>query len=109
MNELKSLGRYRIKGVLGKGAMGLVYDGLDPTLDRRVAIKTILTSALDEVADSLTTHQALEELDEATLQLFWRDWPRIQSWAGSLWRQLQDEMAERAGPAGGDVDTGGGD
>src|SRR5439155_2157597 len=42
------LGRYRIKGVLGKGAMGLVYDGLDPTLDRRVAIKTILTSALDE-------------------------------------------------------------
>ena len=48
MNELKSLGRYRIQGVLGKGAMGLVYDGLDPTLDRRVAIKTILTSALDE-------------------------------------------------------------
>jgi serine/threonine-protein kinase len=46
--ELKSLGRYRIQGVLGKGAMGLVYDGVDPTLDRRVAIKTILTSALDE-------------------------------------------------------------
>ena len=48
MQELKSLGRYQIKGVLGKGAMGLVYDGLDPTLDRRVAIKTILTSTLDE-------------------------------------------------------------
>jgi serine/threonine-protein kinase len=46
--ELKSLGRYRIQGVLGKGAMGLVYDGLDPTLARRVAIKTILTSTLDE-------------------------------------------------------------
>jgi serine/threonine-protein kinase len=46
--ELKSLGRYRIQGVLGKGAMGLVYDGVDPTLDRRVAIKTILTSTLDE-------------------------------------------------------------
>ena len=45
---LESLGRYRIRGVLGKGAMGLVYDGLDPKLDRRVAIKTILTSALDE-------------------------------------------------------------
>jgi serine/threonine-protein kinase len=28
--------------------MGLVYDGLDPTLNRRVAIKTILTTTLDE-------------------------------------------------------------
>jgi serine/threonine protein kinase len=45
--ELKSLGRYQIQGVLGKGAMGLVYDGLDPNLNRRVAIKTILTSKLD--------------------------------------------------------------
>jgi serine/threonine-protein kinase len=44
----KSLGRYEVRGVLGKGAMGLVYDGLDPTLQRRVAIKTILTATLDE-------------------------------------------------------------
>ena len=48
MDELKSLGRYQIQGILGKGAMGLVYDGLDPNLDRRVAIKTILTSKLDK-------------------------------------------------------------
>ena len=48
MSELKKLGRYEIKGVLGKGAMGLVYDGVDPTLNRRVAIKTILTKNLDE-------------------------------------------------------------
>ena len=48
MDELKSLGRYQIRGVLGKGAMGLVYDGLDPNLNRRVAIKTILTSKLDK-------------------------------------------------------------
>ena len=46
--ELKSLGRYEIRGVLGKGAMGLVYDGLDPRLARRVAIKTIRTTSLDE-------------------------------------------------------------
>ena len=65
--------------------------------------------ALDEVAYSITADAAVEELDEATLQLFWRDWPRIQSWAGSLWRQLDEELAEMASPAGGDVDTGGGD
>jgi serine/threonine-protein kinase len=48
--ELKSLGRYQIQGVLGKGAMGLVYDALDPNLNRRVAIKTILTRKLDAEA-----------------------------------------------------------
>src|SRR5256885_9781557 len=48
MSELKSLGRYKVNGVLGKGAMGLVYDGHDAQLDRRVAIKTILTRNLDE-------------------------------------------------------------
>ena len=48
MGELKSLGRYQIRGVLGKGAMGLVYDGHDATLKRRVAIKTIQTRDLDE-------------------------------------------------------------
>ena len=50
MDELKTLGRYQIQGVLGKGAMGLVYDGLDPNLNRRVAIKTILTRKLDPEA-----------------------------------------------------------
>jgi eukaryotic-like serine/threonine-protein kinase len=48
VSDLKQLGRYAINGVLGKGAMGLVYDGLDPSLNRRVAIKTIITRNLDE-------------------------------------------------------------
>jgi serine/threonine protein kinase len=50
VEEIKTLGRYKIQGVLGKGAMGLVYDGIDPNLDRRVAIKTILTRKLDPEA-----------------------------------------------------------
>ena len=50
MEDLKSLGRYQIQGVLGKGAMGLVYDGVDPNLGRRVAIKTILTRRLEAEA-----------------------------------------------------------
>ena len=45
--DRKELGRYKITGVLGKGAMGLVYYGLDPRLSRRVAIKTILKSNLE--------------------------------------------------------------
>ena len=48
MADPKKLGRYEVKGVLGKGAMGLVYDGVDPQLNRRVAIKTIITKNLDE-------------------------------------------------------------
>ena len=47
-SELKTLGRYNIERVLGKGAMGVVYEGLDPRLGRRVAIKTILKSHLDD-------------------------------------------------------------
>jgi serine/threonine protein kinase len=43
---MTQLGRYQLKSVLGRGAMGLVYEAQDPRLDRRVAIKTILKSHL---------------------------------------------------------------
>jgi len=46
--SLKKLGRYDLIRVLGKGAMGLVYEGRDPNLDRRVAIKTIKVENLSE-------------------------------------------------------------
>ena len=35
------IGRYVIERILGQGAMGLVYLGRDPSLDRPVAIKTV--------------------------------------------------------------------
>jgi serine/threonine-protein kinase len=40
-SENPTLGRYEIVGELGKGAMGIVYKGLDPKIHREVAIKTI--------------------------------------------------------------------
>ena len=47
---IQKLGRYELMRVLGKGAMGLVYEGRDPNLDRRVAIKTIRVENLSEDA-----------------------------------------------------------
>jgi eukaryotic-like serine/threonine-protein kinase len=48
--SLTKLGRYDLIRVLGKGAMGLVYEGRDPNLERRVAIKTIRVENLSEEA-----------------------------------------------------------
>jgi serine/threonine-protein kinase len=39
-----TVGRYKITGELGRGAMGAVYRGVDPKLDRTVAIKMISSS-----------------------------------------------------------------
>ena len=39
------LGRYQVEKELGKGAMGVVYQGRDPKIGRVVAIKTLALSA----------------------------------------------------------------
>ncbi len=46
------LGRYRVLKELGRGAMGLVYLGKDPTIQRLVAIKTMRLDHIDQ-ADKL--------------------------------------------------------
>lgn len=58
--EIANLGRYQILGTLGKGAMGHVYKGIDPAINRPVALKTI---RLDFVNDP-------EEMEELKERLF---------------------------------------
>ncbi len=41
----KKLGRYEVERLLGRGAMGAVYQGRDPAIDRTVAIKLVQTAA----------------------------------------------------------------
>ena len=43
MKTVQSIGRYRVDGLLGTGAMGDVYRAYDPVIDRPVAIKVVRT------------------------------------------------------------------
>ncbi len=48
------LGRFRIRGVLGEGAMGVVYLGHDPHIDRQVAIKTMRVAASEDAGPGVS-------------------------------------------------------
>ena len=48
MSHPQKLGKYLITGVLGEGAMGVVYKGFDPGIERAVAIKTVRRQVLDD-------------------------------------------------------------
>jgi ectoine hydroxylase-related dioxygenase (phytanoyl-CoA dioxygenase family) len=53
---------------------------------------------LEELRDSVTPEQAHAAFDETTLQLFWKKWPSLSMWAGSLWRMLCEELDTPATP-----------
>jgi serine/threonine protein kinase len=45
----RTIERFKVRGVLGRGGMGVVLRAYDPTLDREVAIKTIRTDRSGQV------------------------------------------------------------
>lgn len=66
---LQQIGKYRIEGVLGHGAMGVVYRGMDDTLQRPVAIKTIHAHLLnDDFGEQLLQRFKTEALAAARCQ-----------------------------------------
>ncbi len=52
MTAIRKLGKYEIRGELGRGAMGIVYAGFDPMIGRLVAIKTIRSDQLAGTASA---------------------------------------------------------
>ena len=64
---------------------------------------------LQAVADDVTPDEAADAFDDATLQVFWRDWPNVTSWAGALWRRLDADLSRASTPPQDDFDDVGGE
>jgi tRNA A-37 threonylcarbamoyl transferase component Bud32 len=61
LDKLKEIGRYKLLGLLGQGGMGVVYEGYDAGLERRVAIKLMRADILDEQMRLVYTERLLRE------------------------------------------------
>jgi TonB family protein len=53
------IGPYRIEGELGRGAMGVVFRGVDPVIGRTVAVKTIHLSEFQDPTDRNSLEERL--------------------------------------------------
>lgn len=54
---MEAIGKYKITGELGKGAMGIVYKALDPDINREVAIKLIRSDTAYEDSEKEEAHR----------------------------------------------------
>jgi len=44
---VETIGKYQVQRVLGRGGMGTVYEALDPFINRKVAVKTMIAGLAD--------------------------------------------------------------
>ena len=89
MMTLKKIGKYEIIRELGKGATSIVYEALDPFVNRHVAMKVVMQEALgdkehgrlshphivsiyDAVADDEASYIVMEYVDGTTLEQYSR-------------------------------------
>lgn len=64
-----SLGRYQVSGLLGKGAMGNVYRGVDPAINRPVALKTIRLDFVNDPEEEAELKERLHREAQAAGKL----------------------------------------
>src|SRR5215813_11350810 len=50
-SALRAVGKYRVDSIIGRGAVGIVYKGYDPQIERPVALKTLRADVLEVVPD----------------------------------------------------------
>jgi hypothetical protein len=64
--NITHFGRYEVLGILGKGAMGIVFQGVDPKINRHVAIKTLqLSDSLDDESINESKQRFFREAETA--------------------------------------------
>ncbi len=65
MADIESLGKYEVRREIGRGAMGVVYEGYDPLIKRVVALKTIRPDPLTGEASAAVVARFRREAQAA--------------------------------------------
>jgi eukaryotic-like serine/threonine-protein kinase len=63
------LGKYTLSGVLGEGAMGIVYKGFDPVIRRPVAVKAIRRHLFESVSSNVSAAERFRNEAQAAGRL----------------------------------------